>query len=284
MAQLEGDATWIIGGTQDNGTLRHDGAETWKQIALGDGGDCGVDEGGGLCYHSYFGMWIERAATTGSARFKWKNVSPPFSSGYEALFYPPMDVQGTHIAKAGISVYVSADSGTSWAEIKLPTGSEKASALTFASSKKLFVGTTNGQLFQIERTTSWASAKVTQLTTPVNGYLSDIVLHSGSIWISSSKIGVAHVLQSTDDGASWLNRSSTLPDIPINAIVVDPKDAARIFAASDHGVYQTVDGGSSWSTFSNGLPNVVVSDLILHESRRLLRAGTKSRGAWEVSI
>jgi hypothetical protein len=32
------------------------------------------------------------------------------------------------------------------------------------------------------------------------------------------------------------------------------------------------------------LPNVIVGDLIMHETRRLLRAGTRSRGVWEVAI
>jgi hypothetical protein len=32
------------------------------------------------------------------------------------------------------------------------------------------------------------------------------------------------------------------------------------------------------------LPNVIVGDLLMHESQRLLRAGTRSRGAWEVAV
>jgi hypothetical protein len=85
-------------------------------------------------------------------------------------------------------------------------------------------------------------------------------------------------------GASWLNRSGNLPDIPVNALVVDPANAARVFAATDHGVYQTLDAGTSWTGFSNGLPNVIVGDLVMHEPARLLRAGTRSRGAWEVAV
>jgi hypothetical protein len=32
------------------------------------------------------------------------------------------------------------------------------------------------------------------------------------------------------------------------------------------------------------LPNIIVGDLVIHESQRLLRAGTRSRGAWQVAI
>jgi photosystem II stability/assembly factor-like uncharacterized protein len=75
-----------------------------------------------------------------------------------------------------------------------------------------------------------------------------------------------------------------MPVIPVNAIVVDPKDQQRVFAATDHGVYQTKDAGGKWSDFGNGLPNAVIGDMILHERRRLLRVGTRSRGVWEVNI
>jgi photosystem II stability/assembly factor-like uncharacterized protein len=41
LAHLESDADWLIGGTQDNGTIADAGTKHWKQIAVGDGGDCG---------------------------------------------------------------------------------------------------------------------------------------------------------------------------------------------------------------------------------------------------
>ena len=85
-------------------------------------------------------------------------------------------------------------------------------------------------------------------------------------------------------GTAWTDKGGNLPDIPVNAIVVDPKANERLFAATDHGVYQTRNSGGTWKDFSNGLPNVVVGDMILHERQRLLRIGTRNRGAWEVKI
>lgn len=284
LAQMESDPQWIMGGTQDNGTLIHDVGRSWKQIALGDGGDCGVDEPNGLCYHSYYGMWIERAASSGPARFRWRNVSPPFQDAYSAMFYPPMDVLGTQVAKAGVSVFVSGDSGDHWNEIPLPTGSGRASSVVFASARRLFVGTEKGKLFRIDRTGDWSTASAVGLTSARNGYLSDIVQTTDALWISFSRIGGAHVYRSLDGGVTWADRSQSMPNIPVNAIVVDPKNVRRVFAATDHGVYQTLNAGDDWTLFNNGLPSVVVSDLILHETQRKLRAGTKSRGAWEVGV
>jgi hypothetical protein len=67
-------------------------------------------------------------------------------------------------------------------------------------------------------------------------------------------------------------------------LVVDPKNTSVVYAASDRGVLRTRNSGGAWSDFSNGLPNAIVGDLVLHAASRVLRAGTRSRGAWELSL
>ncbi|HET9361214.1 MAG TPA: hypothetical protein VFO58_15795 [Vicinamibacterales bacterium] len=47
---MENSDDWLMGGTQDNGTLSSESGGQWKQIAQGDGGDCGADEERNLCY------------------------------------------------------------------------------------------------------------------------------------------------------------------------------------------------------------------------------------------
>ncbi len=287
LAQMEGQDGWLIGGTQDNGTLSNLTGGTWKQIALGDGGDCGADEAQNLCYHSYYGMWIERAAATGTNAFRWKDVSPPLADDYDALFYPPMDVRGSVVAKAGVTLCVSDDHGDHWSEVDVGLGG-RASALLIHSATIIFVGTEDGGLASIRRGRGgWGTATVTALNSPRQAFISDIVVPGAPntvIWVSSSAFGGGHVYRSKNGGTTWTDRSGNLPDIPVNAVVVDPKNAARVFAATDHGVYQTRNSGTKWTDYSNGLPNVVVGDLIVHERLRLLRAGTRNRGAWEVSV
>ena len=289
LAQMEGHDTWLIGGTQDNGTLSHQTQGTWKQIALGDGGDCGTDEAQNLCYHSYYGMWIERAPASGANAFRWTDVSPPFTDGYDALFYPPMDVRGSIVAKAGITVFVSGDNGDSWAEVDCGF-SGNASALLIHDATTLFVGSEEGELVKIKKGSGsggWGTATVTPLVSPRAAFISDIVVPgtaNATIWVSASAFGGGHVFRSTNGGTTWTDRSGNLPDIPVNAFIVDPKNTTRLFAATDHGVYKTSNSGTRWTDYSNGLPNVVVGDLILHERLRVLRAGTRNRGAWEVQV
>jgi photosystem II stability/assembly factor-like uncharacterized protein len=295
LAHLEREDAWLIGGTQDNGTLGHAGSGRWDQIAPGDGGDCGAADGDApLCFHSYYGMWIERAPATGANAFRWTDVSPPAPEDYDALFYPPMDVAGRIVAKAGQSVFVSGDSGDNWQEVLLPASTggpaDCASALSIVGTNTIILGTRGGMLYRITRgggANGWANARVEALATPRRAYVSDIVVPgaaTGTLWATSSQIGGGHVFRSTNGGRTWTDRTGNLPDIPVNALVVDPANSNQVFAATDNGVYRTTNAGTRWLDFSNGLPNAVVGDLILHVRRRVLRAGTRNRGAWELDI
>ena len=295
LAQLDSDPAWVLGGTQDNGSLAHGDLRRWDQIALGDGGDCAsVDRGAAsICYHSYYDMPVERAAAIGAQAFDWTDVSPPAPDGYAALFYPPLEAGGRVVAKAGATLWVSGDEGDHWDEVALPTSGDAdpdlATALAILGDQTVFVGTASGRVYRVHRGAAWSGATVTTLGTVAGGYISDIAVVGSSgrtIWLSCSRAPAqgGHVFRSTDGGRRFVDRSANLPDIPVNALVVDPKNSKVLYAATDRGVRRSRDSGASWSDFSNGLPNVIVGDLILHASQRLLRCGTRSRGAWEVRI
>ena len=53
---------------------------------------------------------------------------------------------------------------------------------------------------------------------------------------------------------------------------------------ADLGVYQSLDGGGTWTAYSNGLPTAYVGDLIFHPHARVLRAGTRNRGVWQIPV
>jgi len=291
LAQLEGDPAWLFGGTQDNGSLALGGARRWDQVALGDGGDCAAVERGAasICYHSYYDMDIERAAAHGAQAFSWARVSPPTPRGYAALFYPPLEARDSLLVKAGATVWVSANEGTAWDEVALPSSGradpDLTSALHIVSDTVLLVGTTRGALYRITRgAAGWSQAVVVPLAVARRAYVSDIAVAGQSIWVTCSSAGGGHVFRSTNGGKAWTDRSATLPDIAVNAIVADPKNSRRLYLGTDRGVYRSVNAGASWQAFSNGLPNVIVGDLVLHPASRLLRAGTRSRGAWELSL
>ena len=100
----------------------------------------------------------------------------------------------------------------------------------------------------------------------------------------ASLTGVPRVAKSTDQGASWSRADGGLPDVPINRVVVDPRDATKntLLAASDLGVFRSTDGGVSWSLYGSGLPNVPVFDIYIAPDGGFVRIATYGRGIWEL--
>jgi len=282
LAQHPRNRTWIIGGTQDNGTLRHRRDGIWDQVALGDGGDCAADwSSPETCYHSYYGMATDRSRSSGE---RWTDVSPPVSDDYDALFYPPLEANGSTVVRAGESLLVSDDEGDTWAEVPLPAGGV-ATAMTFANDARILLGRQDGRIFSIDRMSGvWGPAR--PLGRPRAAYLSDLHVTPGAgvYWATYSAIGGRHVFRSSDQGGTWVNRTSDLPDVPVNAIETDPRRPDRVWVATDIGVFQSKDRGANWSCFGRGLPRALAVDLVFHPRLRLLRVGTRGRGVWEIEI
>ena len=96
------------------------------------------------------------------------------------------------------------------------------------------------------------------------------------------------VYKSTDGGAHWTNASGSgagaLPNIPINALVIDNHLSDTVYIATDIGVFQTRDGGANWQPFNDSLPRVVVTGLALRAKNNTLYASTMGRGAYQRAL
>ena len=284
MAQDFGSSRMILAGTQDNGSIRYQGSPVWEHAQDGDGGDCGINRADPrICYHSFFSMGMERS-TSGGGWASWGWIGPNVPAGYGALFYPPLEVNNGTVAQAGQSVFISRNRGTNWSEQALPA-SQLTTAMHAPTSDRLYAGMSNGRIFRFD----WSGAAWTrtELTVPRAASISDLHVEAGSpnrLWVTLRTLGGGRVFSSADGGTTWTDRSAGLPGLPMNAVCVDPGNASRVWVAADIGVYQTLDGGASWSPFGTSLPNVLVADLIFHPHSRVLRAGTRNRGVWEIPV
>ncbi len=284
LAQHPQHEAWLLGGTQDNGTLRFEGEEIWFHVQDGDGGDCGSNSAAPYtCYHSFYNMGMERS-TSGGGWGSWDWIGPNVGD-YSSLFYPPMEVNGSVVAQAGQTVFVSSNGGTAFSEVTLPNAQGIASALAIPTSTRVYVGTTGGEVYRVDRTGgAWQNG--VRLSQPT-GFISDIMVdptNANRLWLTSSQFGSPHILRSDDGGANWTNVSGSLPNIPFNAIELDPANTQIVYAAADVGVFRSANAGGTWSPFNNLLPNAIVSDLLFHAPSRLLRCGTKNRGVWEIPV
>ena len=79
------------------------------------------------------------------------------------------------------------------------------------------------------------------------------------------------------DTRTWSSISGTgvnaaLPDLPVNALALDPvSPTTTLYAGTDGGVFRTTSGGSRWeiATTPLGLPNVPVKALKVCTGNRL---------------
>jgi hypothetical protein len=289
IAQNLGSSRWLMGGTQDNGTERWQGSPTWEHVADGDGGDCGVNRTNpDVVFHTFYGMSPQRSTTRGDWG-SWGNITPPVPSGESSPFYPPFETSastGDTIAMAGAALYASRDNGSTWTRLAF-SGGGSATAMYIPNPDTILVGLDNGQ---VQRTTwsgsSWAA--LSALATPRSGAsVSDIAVDSNNasrIWVTYSTVGGGRVFLSSDAGGRFADRTASLPNLSITAIALDPWSSNRAWVSASLGVYQTTDGGASWAPFASSLPNAYVGDLAFHEHARVLRAGLRNRGAWEVPV
>jgi photosystem II stability/assembly factor-like uncharacterized protein len=288
LTQRSDESQWLLAGLQDNGTIRRESGNGWTQVRLGDGGDCGTNMADpDVCFHSYYFMYMERSSHRGDPD-SWENVTPPDDDQLRKLFYPPVEVHGDLVVKAGEIAYISTESGANWSEVALPQPSAGrpalASALAVPSPETVLVGTIRGEVFQIGLE-SGAWGEPTALTSPREGWISDLVLDAASpqrYWATFSRPGA--VFRSDDAGSTWSDVTANLPEIPVNAVITDPADSDRVWVACDVGVFESTDAGGSWSVFGVGLPNALAVDLLFYEPERLLRVGTRSRGVWEAAV
>lgn len=82
---------------------------------------------------------------------------------------------------------------------------------------------------------------------------------------------------------SWSDRSGNLPNIPVNAVFIDPNRPSQAYAGTDWGLYFTLDLDATpvqWQRFAGGLPPAMVWDLVSDRGATTLAIFTRSRGAW----
>jgi hypothetical protein len=95
-----------------------------------------------------------------------------------------------------------------------------------------------------------------------------------------------HVFKTTTgrSAGNWLNISGDLPDIPVNQVILEPRDedGVNIYVASDIGVFRSRDGGEHWRLLSKGLPFVTVFGLERNATTGEIVASTHGRGMFRL--
>ena len=287
-----------LAGAQDNGTQRYSGGLDWTEVTCGDGGYTLLDPTfPALQYGACQNIAVLR--TLGSNSTPWVNSIYGIDRTDTVSFIAPlaMDPGNPQVLYFGTyRLWQSQDAAGRWAAVSDDlTGNKKGTlssiAVAQSDSKTVYVTTTNARVMvtnQMDRgaAATWADrSSGLPLRSPTHVAI-DPVDASTAYLTCSGFSGVTdnlgHVFRTSNAGATWTDISGDLPNVPVNALVIDPDVPRTLYIGTDIGVMVTVDGGNTWSTMGNGLPRVVVDSLVLHQKGRILRAATHGRGVWDI--
>lgn len=313
-----------LGGTQDNGTQQYNGTTEWNEIVCGDGGYTAISSDGSTEYIACAGDQ-GLAFSTSSGGGGWAangigtcTVTPPSPNSppcYSADFVPPlvMDPESTSTLYFGAQapsttaqvVYQTTDGALSWQPISPDlsgNGNPNAPVTTVGvaptNSNVVYAGTFSGKVWTTANAlagtgSSWQetdaglpSRTVTDVVVDPSSASTAYVSYSGFSTCSACD-GLGQIFETTNGGISWTSITGNLPDIPVNALVVDPDVLNMVYAATDVGVFVSTDAGTpgtTWSPLVTGLPNVAVLGLTLDEPTRTLWAGTHGRSMWALQL
>ena len=282
----------MMGGSQDNGTSEYSGSLSWLHVLGGDGGYTAIDHITGNT------AWAETQWIRGAEYIGPRRRDAPSGGGFalkrngidindRAQFIPPllMDPVNPRVLYFGtFLLYRTRDNGENWFPISgdLTGGSRTITSIAVARSDtmQIYVGTSDGRI----QASSNGGASFTSGSGVPNRTVTDIAVdptNPAVAYATLSGFQAAHVIKTTNRGLSWTSISSNLPDIPANAIVIQP--GIEIDIGTDLGVFRSNDDGATWTPFT-GLPNVAVFDLVFNPVTRLLVAATHGRGAFMFKV
>jgi hypothetical protein len=308
IAQHPTDPAILFSGLQDNGTARTGGGQSWKNVCGGDGGYCHINWAKPDQVLVFANGGVYRATDGGMDQGSWSFKDFPWAMMTEPIVGPPYnptklnEAEIVALASAAKNtgepmVYLSNDFGATWPK-QIPIPSQGGIySMTFASAKRLFVGTTRGEVFRVDLAGSqWQVSQINNVAAGslvLRGLVSDIAIDwtdptTASIYITFGGNGdFRHVWHF--DGVQWMSRSGqpnqkNLLDVEHNAIAVDSSAPTNVYVGADIGVWHSADSGATWEPLPNGLPDAPIFDLQIHPTRRLLRAATHGRGVFEFAI
>lgn len=292
------DGAAFFGGTQDTGVLRgrEGGPDEWDVLVPGDAGFVAVNpDDADVLYASLTNLSIYKS-TDG-----WKSyhdATGGIDPGDEFVFITPFVLDPSEPKRlwtAGAHLWRTEDAAGSWTKASAQlNGSATALAVLPSDPDRVLVGTKEGYVHRTSaaRTstadTAWAASR------PREGFVSSVAFDPSApdvVYATYSSFGGVHVWKSADGGAAWTGIDGAgrgaLPDLPVNAIAVDPVDGRQLYLATDLGVFVSRDGGASWLVENTGFANVITSWLTVQkgpDNTRTVFAFTHGRGAWKVTL
>lgn len=296
----------IVGGTQDNGTLRYTGlTEFWTFTANSDGGFVAADQtDANFFYGEKQNLEVFRSSDGG-------NSSTQITSGlgdYTGIgctncrtnFIAPIALdpnEPNRLLAGGWSLWRTnnARGAAAWTSIKNPTGGNSPiSAISISPNNSDFivVGHNNGDIFLNLLGTSdnpipnWTKIDTAGLP---NRMVMRLVFDPNRapnwIYATFGSFSSDNVYVSRNLGASWTDITGTgatgLPNVPVRSLVFHPSNVNLLYVGTEVGIFTSEDAGVTWDLMNGGPANVSVDELFWMGGD--LIAATHGRGIFRAS-
>lgn len=287
------DPNDLLGGTQDNGTVRYAGASLWPQLATGDGGPVLYERNApNFFYSTYvFLTYLSRfdaGVYLGDVTGPWQANGDPADWANGPLVEDP-NAPGTLYVGTN-RVYRSTNNGAAWSLVSGPVvdGGGVLLGLAVASGlpNRIYTSSSDGAVFVTNDLVTWHDRSA---GLPVSRSLTNVVVDPDDpdhAWVSVDHSTGPRVLRTLDAGLTWSNRTGDLPaGVRGLALAVDFRpDVERAYLGTDYGVYTSLDSGLTWVESVNGMPKLAVFDLAIDGANDFLVAATHGRGMYRSSL
>ncbi|MBP9096847.1 MAG: T9SS type A sorting domain-containing protein, partial [Ignavibacteria bacterium] len=210
-----------------------------------------------------------------------------------------LDIQtSTTVYFGSYKLHKSTNKGNNWTIIspdltkgqngRLGTITCMSNAVLPSTQRVIYTGADDGRVMVTTNSgTNWTDISA---GLPVR-YITDVVVDKRNpnvAYVTLSGFNMdernTHVFRTINYGATWVNITGNLLNVPANSLIIDYNKDSTLFVGTDAGVYYTTRLGASWVQLGTGLPNSPVFDLIYHQASFKLVAATHGRSMFEVDI
>lgn len=289
ISNAETNPTIMLCGTQDNGGRLRINTGEWFNMNGGDGMDCAIDPTNSQIFYTSYVNGIDIARTMdGGNSFNTIITETPGVIVGQWLTPFELDPNNSQRMLAGYNkLYQSYNRGNTWEEMTTnPFNSMQGFIdVEFAqdSPDKVFASYSNRITTTNDLGLTWQN-----LTLPGSQPITRIAVRpNNSNYIYASRGGYTanqKVTMSKDGGATWINYSEGLPNVPCNVIIYEPNSPGRVYVGNDLGVYYRDSVMTQWEVYGQGLPFTFVNDIKIAHTANKLRIGTFGRGIWETDL
>jgi len=299
------DPLLYIGGLQDNGVVRFDGS-SWNSVIGGDGGPSAFHPtNGAVVYASNDARKVGKSTNFGSS-FTNTLSSWAFNADDRTGFMAPIAVSKSdpnYVYVASDNLHKTTNAGTSWTNPDWSTATNYiearyktaiALAVSPTNRDEIYVSTspfsqkTDNSLNitgapNVLRSTNGGTSFGSIKSNLPDRFVMDFAIsetNDDSVFVVLGGYGTSHVWVRNMTNGTWTSIGAGLPDVPFNAIMIDPLNPQILYAGCDIGVYVSPNRGATWYDFSDGLWDVTqVMDIQMTSDNQLIIA-THGKGVF----